>query len=140
MKIEPACNYRSPKYPNSESQNKLSELIKSNIPKRWRGQEAHCADYRRCQPVLGWPVAFRRLHKKMRNRIHPKSYLRTKLIRQANPDRILLNMSRQFFIGGIGIGILGCVVIVPPVFLSEEEVRQTIEQEFSKEPYQVYTP
>jgi|WetSurMetagenome_2_1015567.scaffolds.fasta_scaffold455239_1 hypothetical protein len=131
MKIKPICSYQSPNYPDKENQINLSGLIKSIIPIRWQGRN-HIVRIIAIINLL-WIVRSQSadaqgIEKPVKSEL--KFTKESDSIKQIEKDTI--KYAAPIFENGIGLGALGCIVIAPPVFMSEEEVRQTIEQEFSK--------
>ncbi|MFA6035045.1 MAG: hypothetical protein WC889_19255 [Myxococcota bacterium] len=109
MKLEPVKRYRQPKYPTRDYLVEHPELLKL-VPKRWRNN-------RLVLSVLS-ATAFL---------IFSSLSIAGESKQGAAKARVA-----PIFEHGVGQGAIGCVVVNPPVFLSEAEARKVIIEEAKK--------
>jgi hypothetical protein len=131
MKIRPSQSYKTPNYPTNDIVKQEPAWLRSNIPASWKGKKRIAQmlsvllfggtvmpnDF-----VIGDP----KLPKEVIARLDS---LKIKAVKEDKQAAVLV---APIFEHGGGRGSTGCVVISPPVFLSEEEARQTIENELKK--------
>lgn len=134
MKLTPLKHYKNPDYPTREATLSNPTLLNECVPERWKEKrilttmlavyllgpdkaEAQVAGSTSIQPAM---VTGNEAH---RSGITEKEKER----RQLRPS------IAPIFIHGDGRGSTGCVVMNPPVFLSEAEARKVIEEEMMKE-------
>lgn len=105
MKLSPLKDYRGPEYPTQEILKAHPELLRV-LPRRWHNNPL----------VLGTLVGLLALMEQSTAKADDKPTLRVAPI----------------FEHGEGQGAFGCVAIAPPVFLTEAEAREVIEDEAKK--------
>jgi hypothetical protein len=105
-KIKPLKHYGRPAYPTRAVLDEHPELLRL-VPKRWRGNPLVLG-------VLTWVCVL-------------LSGCRTGS--DAKGKQTVVSRVAPLFIHGEGRGAYGCVVVNPPVFLSEDEARQVIVEE-----------
>lgn len=132
MKISPVKSYKKPAYPTREYYILNSEALKNHIPDKWKTNKI----------VAGALAVFllsnsNNTESKNKN---PKPEIFFIKNLEENSQKDIKNISEKnipsiapIFIHGDGRGAIGCVVINPPAFLSEEEARYIIESELKKE-------
>lgn len=110
MQCEKIRRYTEPRYPTFDDLRVHPELL-NHIPRRWRGNRFVLTALSLVLPLI--------------------------IARQATgeddergqPDKLRV---APLFIHGSGRGSFGCVVVNPPVFLSEDEARQVVQDEAKK--------
>ena len=102
MKLSPLKNYRGPEYPTCEILQQHPELLRM-LPRRWQNSPV----------VLGTLAGLLALMEQSTAQAGDKSALHVAPI----------------FEHGSGQGAFGCVAVSPPVFLTEAEAREVIEEE-----------
>jgi len=105
MKLSPLKNYRQPDYPTQEILAQHPELLRA-LPRRWQNSPV----------VLGTLAGLLALMEQSTAKAADKSTLHVAPI----------------FEHGKGQGAFGCVAVSPPVFLTEAEAREVIEEEAKK--------
>ncbi|MEI8311789.1 MAG: hypothetical protein WCH98_13640 [Verrucomicrobiota bacterium] len=105
MKLSPLKNYRGANYPTRAILNRHPELLRV-LPRRWRNSPV----------VLGTLAGLLAMMEQPTARAGDKSALHVAPI----------------FEHGSGQGAFGCVAVSPPVFLTEAEAREVIEEESRK--------
>jgi hypothetical protein len=131
MKIQPDRSYKTPNYPTNDIVKQEPAWLRSNIPASWKGKKRIAQmlsvllfggtvmpnDF-----VIGDP----KLPKEVIARLDS---LKIKAVKEDKQAAVLV---APIFEHGEGRGATGCIVIAPPVFLSEEDARQIIETELKK--------
>jgi hypothetical protein len=105
MKLSPLRKYRGPDYPTQEILAQHPELLRV-LPRRWQNNAV----------VLGTLAGLLALMEQSTAQAGDKSSLHVAPV----------------FEHGKGQGALGCIVVSPPVFLTEAEARDVIEEEAKK--------
>lgn len=133
MKVNPIKKYRISSYPTREQFIKDKMQLKENIPESWKSKKV----------ITGALAVFLfgsstsnsgKINDKnnqvifSETKVTPESKSETKIIKEEKTPSIA-----PLFIYGDGRGASGCVVINPPVFMSESDARQLIESELKKE-------
>jgi hypothetical protein len=131
MKIQPVLFPDAPNYPRLKDYANEPSLLVKNIPDNWR----------RNKPVLTALLSFALCNQSCEKFSQKSS--RFEIIQllenKANDGtRITKRKLDSSFVAplfhhGNGIGVFGCVVIMPPVFINEQEARQIIINELKKE-------
>jgi hypothetical protein len=134
MKLTPVKRYKKPGYPTREAMVSSSSPLGECVPTRWKGNTMlttmlavyllgpEKGDAQTGSPAGSTLVTVR--GDQGSGRTIPEH--RTERLSE-------LPSIAPIFLHGDGRGVTGCVVINPPVFLSEEEARQIIEEELMKE-------
>lgn len=132
MQIKPVKNYKTPSYPTKEEFLSQKNSLQNNLPKRWLNNK-----------VVAGALAFLFLGNNTNSiSVIPKPKLNSISIdsnKSKNPNIGKQNLDEKIpsiaplFIYGDGRGASGCVVINPPVFMSEVDARQIIESTLMKE-------
>lgn len=127
MKVKAVKYYNQPNYPTIEKYSSNPELFLNHAPKSW-------IDNAKIWTAL---VAFSLSTSQCNAQDKPKDS--TEKIDQKNKkdagiENQKLNKSfvAPIFVHGEGAGATGCVVMNPPVFITEEEAKQVIINEFKK--------
>ena len=105
MKLSPLKNYRQPDYPTQEILAQHPELLRA-LPRRWQNSPV----------VLGTLAGLLALMEQSTAKAADKSTLHVAPI----------------FEPGKGQGAFGCLAVSPPVFLTDAEPREAIEEEAKK--------
>ncbi len=132
MQIKPVKNYKTPSYPTKEEFLSQKNSLQNNLPKRWLNNK-----------VVAGALAFlffgnntdyiSVIPKPKLNSISIDSNKsKNTNIEKQNLDEKIPSIA-PLFIYGDGRGASGCVVINPPVFMSEVDARQIIESTLMKE-------
>ncbi len=130
MKASPAKRYRKPKYPDKLEVLEAPAILRDHVPSTWK----------RSMRVTGALAIF----------AGAQAGMLTGCISGAQGKHATAKhrsgMVAPIFMHGEGRGVTGCVVISPPVFLSEEEAAQVISETLakaqitvSKQPYRIST-
>lgn len=148
MKISPIKLYHSPKYPSRDLFICNPHLFRNHIPFSWKEKTV----------VIGALAAFiicgcgtekstnsftkttqRQIQKSSQTQEHiEQNTVEKQAVKFQMRTEKKINKNDSFsvaplFIHGEGRGATGCVVIAPPVFITEEEARQIISEEMKKE-------
>ncbi|MGA3244056.1 MAG: hypothetical protein ABSE41_05545 [Bacteroidota bacterium] len=134
MKIKPVKHYKDPGYPTRESMLSNPSYLSECVPTRWKGNQilvTMLAVY-----LLGPEHTDAQSANVAGER--PAMVKGDRGSRESTPvqqdaRRQELPSIAPIFVHGDGRGSTGCVVMNPPVFLSEAEARQIIEEELMKE-------
>ena len=131
MEISPVKSYKKPNYPTREYFILNSAELKDYIPAKWRNNK-----------IIAGALAVLLLGSGNNQKDKTINKEKIALVKNIN-DGINKNADTiakknipsiaPIFIHGDGRGATGCVVMNPPVFLTEEEARQVIETELKKE-------
>jgi hypothetical protein len=122
MKIKPVKNSQKPNYPTIELYVNHPDLLTKNVPENWL-KNTYVASSLAAFVLLGSP----------NNKLFATN-VNTEFVNQINPDK-KENIKEELkdsikiapiFAHGDGSGATGCVVMSPPVFISEEEARKLI--------------
>ena len=131
MKISPVKFYKKPNYPTRDYFILNSAKLKDHVPVKWRKNK-----------IITGALAvliFGSVNNKKDEMIKKEKIV---FIKNKNEginenteiiSRKTIPSIAPIFIHGDGRGATGCVVMNPPVFLTEEEARQVIETELKKE-------
>lgn len=134
MSLKKIRHYKEPEYPSREQFLSQSSDLQKYVPNAWKSKKA---------VMSGLAVFVMGLVPEINN--NERLLLRDSYASEnSNKDTMvekkqIMNQKMDnpiiapIFIHGDGRGALGCVVINPPVFLSEEEARQIVESELKKE-------
>jgi hypothetical protein len=134
MKLTPVKRYKKPGYPTREAMLSSSSPLGECVPTRWKGNTmltTMLAVYL-LGPEKGDAQAGSPAGNELVTVIGDQGGGRTIPEHRTERPRELPSIA-PIFLHGDGRGVTGCVVINPPVFLSEEEARQVIEEELMKE-------
>lgn len=112
MKTSPAKNYKNPAYPTRLEVLNDPELLRKNLPPAWRAM-----------PQMAGSLA---LFLAVNSSLHGAEKKAAGLAGAAA-------VVAPVFEHGEGRGATGCVMVAPPVFLSEEEAWQVISEELAKQ-------
>jgi hypothetical protein len=115
MKVSPNTVKQSPDYPKVNEIKNINLVLNSQKPNSWKRNTAIAAVFASMSLLT------------LNNCISTSKDLKQKY--ESLTDSI--HFVSPVFEHGQGIGAWGCVMIAPPVFLSEDEARQTIIHEFS---------
>ena len=133
MKTTPIKSYKSPKYPTIELFVFHPHLLSNYIPYSWRRKE-HVAGALitfvliGCRTVDSAKSNGKTSKEQMKDELPKDVHFAKKESKEVKTISVA-----PLFIHGDGRGATGCVVVAPPVFLTEEEARQTIAEEMKKE-------
>ena len=129
MKVSPVKVYKFPDYPTREIYVIRPELLRSSVPESWKAKGAVAGAL--AVFVLGWghdrlygqslPTG---THEQVRE--EAESVQETKGEQAVDTNAVAV---APVFVHGGGYGTVGCDVIAPPVFISEDEARQIIEDQ-----------
>lgn len=132
MKIQPIKNYKTPSYPTRKEFLSRTNNLYKNLPNRWLQNK-----------VVAGALAFFFLgNNSNTNNIVLKPGLNSIIVDSEKSDRPIMEKKvstekvasiAPLFLYGDGRGASGCVVINPPVFMSEADARQIIKSELMKE-------
>jgi hypothetical protein len=129
MKIEPINTYRKPKFPTKEVIALEPQLLKKHLPKTWKFNEIIV------NAVLAFAIASCARSDKPADKVEQKQdedeNMRDTTIQGEREEKEHVAIA-PLFIHGDGEGAIGCVVVTPPVFLTEYEARMVIERELKK--------
>jgi hypothetical protein len=114
MKTRAVRKYPAPGYPTKPQALADPELLAKNLPKAWRGRPE----------MAGAICAFLALNA-CQNGVPADPGNSS----SAEPEGLTQGAVAPIFIHGEGRGATGCVVVAPPVFLSEEDALQVIAEE-----------
>jgi hypothetical protein len=134
MKIKPVKHYKDPGYPTRASMLLNPSCLSECVPTRWKGNrmlatmlavyllgpentDAQSANVTGERPAM----------------VKGDRESRESTPVQQDARREQLSSIAPIFVHGDGRGTTGCVVMNPPVFLSEAEARQIVEEELMKE-------
>lgn len=134
MKLAPVKHYKEPPYPTRDAVLSNPSCLSECVPSSWRANklvatmlavylfgpengEAQVGGPDRGQPVL----------------VKAGEPSRERISEEEGASRRELPSIAPVFLHGDGRGATGCVIMNPPLFLSEEEARQIIEEELLKE-------
>jgi len=108
MRLHPVRTRQAPRYPTRDALNEHPEFLYT-VPQRWRGNRLVLTALRGavCLSLAGQAVA-------------------------GDPAAAKAPQVAPIFVHGAGRGSFGCEVVNPPVFLSEDEARQVIQEEARK--------
>lgn len=132
MKVQPIKKYKTPSYPTRKEFLSQKNNLQNNLPNRWLNNK-----------VVAGALAFLFLGNNSDTNtasvkpdsntiIIDKEKLENPVIKNVKTDENLPSIA-PLFIYGDGRGASGCVVINPPVFMSEADARAIIESELMKE-------
>ncbi|MBN2380129.1 hypothetical protein JXM67_10060 [candidate division WOR-3 bacterium] len=130
MKVKPIKIYTEPFYPTREFAVLNPELLRYNVPAIWKAKPLVAGTL--AAFLLGGGIRKVTAQETEQGQVvesdegiaeNEQSQTRDKSIVQVAP----------LFIHGDGQGSAGCIVVAPPVFLSEEEASVVIEEEFKKQ-------
>jgi hypothetical protein len=123
MKIEAIRTYRKPKFPTREAVALEPQLLEKHLPGTWKLNGIIV------NAILAFAVASCARNDKPADKVEQKQ----------DENKIKGEMEKKehtaiapLFIHGSGEGAIGCVVVTPPVFLTEYEARMVIERELEK--------
>jgi hypothetical protein len=131
MKAEPLKNYKSPNYPTIEVVFTQPDILIKNMPQRWQTNKLIV--------TAMFSFSLYGCIGQNNDAKHQKPQKEYVIIDKAGmPDTIVLNTLDSaavapIFVHGSGVGASGCVMISPPVYLSEEEAKEIIIHELKKE-------
>jgi len=134
MKIKPVKSYKKPGYPTREDFLSNSSYLSEYIPDKWKRNKIVAtalavyifgANNSNAQTFGNTKESF----VTMNNNLNKKE----NDIKKKSVEEKLTPSIAPIFIHGDGRGSTGCMVMNPPVFLSEEEARQVVESELMKE-------
>jgi hypothetical protein len=123
--------YKSPNYPTIEVVFTQPDILMKNMPKKWQTNKL----------IVTAMFSFS-LYGCVGQNNDPKHQKPQKefviIDKAGTPDTIILNTMDSaavapIFVHGSGVGASGCVMISPPVYLSEEEAMEIIIHELKKE-------
>lgn len=131
MKISPVRKYKTPTYPALKDFLTQKNILQNNVPNKWINNK-----------VVSTALAFFFLSSSANSKkniietkesieIHDKDQSENDFIDIHNVNKI--SSIAPLFLYGDGKGASGCVVINPPVFMSEVDARQIIESTLMKE-------
>lgn len=128
MKIQPVLDYKTPNYPKLDVFSIDPNLLVDTVPINWKNNKI----------VLAALISIA-ISSQSCDLLPQKQTTRIELIK--NKENKIKNASHQedssfvapIFHHGDGIGFYGCIVIMPPVFITENEAKQIILNEFKKE-------
>lgn len=148
MKISPIKSYHPPKYPSRDLFINNPRLFRNHIPSSWKEKAV----------VAGAVAAFiicgcgtekstnsftkttqQQIQKNAQNQEHvAQSTVKAQSVKLQTRTEKKIHKYDSFsvaplFIHGEGRGATGCVVVAPPVFITEEEARQIISEEMKTE-------
>lgn len=131
MKVKPVSVYKVPEYPGLEEFLRDPGLLSKNVPANWRNNGIVWAAL--VSFTLGSPGIACSQKKQPRIeliRIHEHdTALTIGEFEEAGDSSFIAPLFRH----GNGIGAYGCVMIMPPVFITEQEAKQIILNELKKE-------
>jgi hypothetical protein len=132
MKISPVKNYKELKYPTLEKYIYTPEKFLQYVPVSWKFTKAVLVS------LISFVIAGV-TNIKARNTLADKVEVASDAEKEKTPEEDILKTREHItsniapvFVHGEGRGAIGCVVVAPPVFLSEEEARQVVVEEFKK--------
>lgn len=111
MRPEPVKRYRNPSYPTRLEVLSDPDLLRRHLPPGWRGI-----------PGMAGSIALFLAANSM-----------VKGAEKSGPAEGTTAVVAPLFDHGEGRGSTGCIVVAPPVFLSEEEAWQVIDEELAKD-------
>jgi hypothetical protein len=130
MKLEPKRAYRRPAYPTKELFVFKPALFGRFLPCSWKGKKLVET------ALLSFILAgCSRKHISLQNALVPKEEEvreKDKNAKAAKTDSRIAKVA-PLFMHGEGRGVSGCIVMNPPLFLSEAEARSVIMEELGKE-------
>lgn len=129
METKSLLNYKSPNYPRIEVVFSKPDILLKNMPKSWQGNKLIIAamitfSFAACKSQTDNKINKVKIEQ-IQNDISSKE--ETSQIKQ-NTNKVA-----PIFVHGEGVGVSGCVMIAPPVYLSEEEALKIILSELKKE-------
>lgn len=132
MKVKAVKQYSSPKYPTIDKYSSHPELFLNHAPKSW-------IDNAKIWTAL---VAFSLSTSQCNGQ--DKSKNSTEITdKKGDPQKKEKEIPKSFvspiFVHGEGTGATGCIVMNPPVFITEKEAKQVIINEFKKNNIEIDT-
>jgi hypothetical protein len=129
METKPLLNYQSPNYPRIEVVFSDPGILLKNMPKKWRANKMIVV------AMISFSVsACKAQTEKPANTTQQEHFVKDKDANQVNKNALKDSMKiAPIFVHGEGVGASGCVMIAPPVYLSEEEALKIILRELKKE-------
>lgn len=132
MKVKPVKKYKTPSYPSREEFLSRTDNLHKNLPARWLNNK-----------IVAGALAFLFLgNNSNSNNTALKPGFNSVILDSEKLNRSNIEKQKSsekapsiapLFLYGDGRGASGCVVINPPVFMSEADARQIIESELMKE-------
>jgi hypothetical protein len=129
MKTKPLLNYKAPNYPRIEVVFAEPDILIKNMPESWKANKMIVT------AVISFSLAACRGQSQQ-----PNTDVKTEQVAEAKtnvPGIIMGKMDSSrvapIFVHGDGVGASGCVMIAPPVYLSEEDALNIILGELKKE-------
>jgi hypothetical protein len=129
MKIQPVLSAREPNYPRLQDFDNASAFLINNAPESWKRNKLVLT------ALISLSVSSQTCNK------FPASHTRFEIIQMQENGQLkefkkdpVIDSSfvAPLFNHGNGIGTFGCVVVMPPVFINEQEAKQIILNEFKK--------
>lgn len=132
MKTKPILNYKTPNYPKIELVLSEPDVLLRNMPKTWQGNKL----------LVTAMISFSLSACKFQTEENVNLISNEQIINDASLKPVLQNKVNErikdsslvapIFIHGDGVGVSGCVMIAPPVYLSEEDAMKIILNELKK--------
>ncbi len=133
MNISPLQKVRTPKYPTLNEMASRSDYLLTHLPARWKSNRMIAAALSTFLALSEMGNAAANTNEKNASEQLGESKKdnrndtgKESILRSAEP------MTAPIFMHGDGRGAAGCVVIAPPVFISEDEARTIIKEQFEK--------
>ena len=130
METKPVTNYKTPNYPRIEVVLSHPDLLMKNMPQKWKTNKV----------IVTAMVSFTLSAYSGESDSKPGIPLHEHVWRDKKNPSDLENQNASdsahiapIFVHGEGVGASGCVMIAPPVYLSEAEARNIIQAELDKE-------
>jgi hypothetical protein len=123
MKVEPLKTYKTPEYPKKDLVDSNPDLLKKNLPALWLKEAAVAGAL---TVLLAGGLAEKNY---IQNSASNNNLKATGIFNIADKASLIVPIFKH----GSGLASSGCVAISPPCYLTEEEARLVIEDEFRKE-------
>lgn len=129
METKSLLNYNTPNYPRIEVVFSKPDILLKNMPKSWQGNKLIVAamitfSIAACKSQTDVKLNKVKIEQIQKDIASKEESVQTK----QNSNKIA-----PIFVHGEGVGASGCVMIAPPVYLSEEEALKIILGELKKE-------
>jgi hypothetical protein len=127
MTIEPVKSYKAPTYPTIEQYVYNPQELLRNAPHSWLGNAAVMTALL-AFTVGGTNCVYGQIIKPNTEQTDKKPNKRDQIQQEQQP----ISHVAPVFVHGDGRGVFGCVVVAPPVILSEDDALQIIKAELAK--------